>query len=104
MTAEPPNTKAMKATVKKVMKKPSAGPYKVPSKNAPMPTPPKGTEAPPSDYHGGRIYWKVNRMAFRVIRRMPEYRTEKPVKWSGDKPSKKDWAAALNAIDQYKDK
>jgi hypothetical protein len=92
---------ATKATAVKAMKKPASVIFKVPSKTAPMPTPHAGTEAPPSEYRGGRIYWKINRMAFRVIRRMPEYATERQVKWSGTKPTKANWAAALASIDQY---
>ena len=73
------------------------------SKAEPMPTPCKGTEAPPSDYKGGRVYWKINRKTFRVIRKMPKYETEKPIKWTGDEPTKKEWNAALSAIDNYKE-
>jgi hypothetical protein len=93
--------KATKANAVKAMKKPSAVIFKVPSKTAPMPTPQAGTEAPPSDYRGGRIYWKINNMAFRIIRRMPEYATERRVKWSGKKPTKANWSAALSTIDEY---
>jgi hypothetical protein len=103
MKAEVVEPKAMKAEAVKAMKKPAAAIYKVPSKIAPMPTPHAGTEAPPSDYRGGRIYWKINNKAFRVIRRMPEYATERKVKWSGNKPSQENWMAALAAIDQFKE-
>jgi hypothetical protein len=109
MKADPKAAKAVKvepkvaAAPKKVTKKPAAQIYTVTSKTAPMPKPLKaGQDAPPSDYRGGRIYWKLNRMAFRVIRKMPQYATEKQVRWSGDKPTKKDWLKALDAIDQYK--
>ena len=62
-----------------------------------------GIEAPPSDYKGGRVYWNINRKSFRVIRKMPMYKTEKSIKWTSEKPSKKELNAALSAIDKYKD-
>ena len=82
-----------------IMKKPV---LRVNTKAQSMPTPGKGNEAPPSDYKGGRIYWKINRMAFRVIRRMPEYKTETSIKWKGQQPTKNEWQSALSAIDSYK--
>lgn len=74
------------------------------SKTDPMPKPPVGTEAPPSDYKGGRIYWKISSMAFRVIRKRQNYASEKRIKWATAKPTKGEWKSALRAIDDYKGK
>ena len=82
-----------------VMKKPV---LVIRSKAQSMPTPGKGNEAPPNDYKGFRLYWKINRMAFRVIRNMPEYETETSIKRKGPQPTKNEWESALSAIDSYK--
>ena len=59
-------------------------------------------DGPTYDHNGGRIYWKANSKAFRVIRVKGEYGTEKRIRWSKWCPIPKDWKLALNAIDSYK--
>ena len=62
-----------------------------------------GQDAPPSIYKNGRIYFKVNKMAFRIIRKFPVYRTERKLRWAGKKPTNAEWKTALRMIDDYKD-
>ena len=98
-----PKAKVKVAKAEPVLKKkPAAAPVDMTKKNAPMPKPPTGCEAPPSNYNGGRIYYKTNIKAFRVIRKFPIFGTEKKVKWAKDRPTIVEWKSALKAIDEYK--
>ncbi len=96
-------TKAAPAT--KLKKKPAAAkpePVDMSKKNAPMPKPQKGSEAPPSNYNGGRIYYKNNIRAFRATKKYPIFGSEKKVRWAKDAPNVREWKSALEAIDKYK--
>ena len=96
--------KKCKAAKPAVRKRPAAVERLVLTKsNAPMPKPPKSEDAPPTDYKGGRIYWKNKGTKFRVIRRIPNYATERQVSWGGTKPTTAVWKAALSLIDTYKE-
>ena len=104
--------KVKKDKVKTVVKKEKGGSkarVKLPvpvalTRKDPMPEPTKGEEAPPTDYKGGRIYWKISSMAFRVIRKRKNYGSEKKIRWKKSKPSRGEWKKALDSIDEYKSK
>ena len=60
-------------------------------------------DGPTHDYRNGRIYWKANAFAFRVIRKRGLYKTEKKIKWSKKTPTQAEWDAAKLAIVEYED-
>ena len=59
-------------------------------------------DGPTHDFRNGRIYWKTNAFAFRVIRKRGLYKTEKKITWANKKtPTQGDWDAAKLAIVEY---
>ena len=82
-------------------------PIMVSKKEADAMTPPHplrdGSDPPPVDYNGGRIYTSNAKKAYRAIRTKGDYYSEKAFSWKKDKqPSKKLWLGALRSIDEYK--
>ena len=73
------------------------------TKKSKVPVSRGGQDAPPSIYKNGRIYFKINQMAFRVIRKFPVYSTERKIRWEGNTPTNAEWNRALDTIDEYKD-
>jgi hypothetical protein len=65
------------------------------------PCPADGLDGETMDYKGGRIYWKTNSTAFRVIRVRGNYGTEKKIRWAKWRPVPTEWQRALSAIDEY---
>ena len=63
---------------------------------------PDGSAPPPQDYKAGRIYVSATKKGYRVIRKYPDFASERFVRWSGATPTKAEWEAALAAIDGYK--
>ena len=69
--------------------------------NAPalVPTVASGsTDGPTHDYRGGRIYWKANSFAFRVIRERGMYKSERKIRWETKTPKQSEWDAARLSI------
>lgn len=64
---------------------------------------PDGSDPPPVDYNGGRIYTSNSKKAYRPNRTQGDYYSEKSFRWEKDKkPSKKLWLGALRSIDEYR--